>query len=171
MRAFDRSSADLLVLRQDEVALGVSEAEWRRLLESAQPDSAVGIRHAAISGTEHHRLHVASIPERVGCHFHRVGEEQYSVVQGQGTMHFGLVEEGGDAPTVRVWRQLDVRVGDTFTIPQQYAHQLCSSGTDELVIVFACPDSHLDDRDRTLLADAPNLCITKSPSGTASAGE
>jgi mannose-6-phosphate isomerase-like protein (cupin superfamily) len=165
MKKEDMDPRALLSLRSDRASLGASEEEWRTALTGANPDPAVGIRHAALSGDEHYRLHVASIPQRVGCHYHRIGDEQYSVVQGQGVMHFGLVNEQqygamGDTTTkgvVRRWYQLAVKVGDTFTIPQQYAHQLCSVGSEELVIVFACPDSHLDERDRTLLGDAPGV--------------
>lgn len=157
------SPGGMLSLRKDTTALGVQESQWRAALTAAQPDPAVGIRHAPLSGDEQYRLHVASIPRRVGCHYHRVGDEQYSVVQGQGVMHFGRVEEHRQGTTpedsvkggVWQWHQVAVRAGDTFTIPAGFAHQLCSSGAEELVIVFACPDSHLDERDRILLQDAP----------------
>ena len=151
------SCGSILNLRRDGESLGVQEVEWRRLLDSAETDAVVGIRHVEVSGTEFRRLHVALIPVRVGCHFHRVGDEEYSVVQGRGTMHFGLVDESEGQPEVNEWLSLEVQEGDTFTIPQQYAHQLTSSTSEELVIVFACPDSHLDDRDRTMLPDAPSI--------------
>jgi mannose-6-phosphate isomerase-like protein (cupin superfamily) len=153
----------ILLLHKDTTALGVNESEWRAALTAAQPDQAVGIRHAPLSGDGQRRLHVASIPLRVGCHYHSVGDEQYSVVQGRGVMHFGRVEKSEqhvlqnttERGAVQQWYQLEVQAGDSFTIPEGYAHQLCSTGTEELVIVFACPDSHLDERDRTILEDAP----------------
>jgi mannose-6-phosphate isomerase-like protein (cupin superfamily) len=152
---------NILSLRQDSSALAVPESQWRNLLNTAQPDSLARIRRIEISGTPESRIHVASIPQQVGCHFHRVGGELYSVVAGRGTIHFGLVEERADGPVVRVWYQLDVRAGDTFTIPQGYAHQLEKAGGQELVILFECPDSHLNE-DRIFLPDSPNLQATKS---------
>jgi mannose-6-phosphate isomerase-like protein (cupin superfamily) len=151
------SSAQILGLRDDPTNLGIQQSEWRRLLEQAVADPAVGIRHAAIRGDEQRRFHVAAILKKVGCHFHRHGDEVYSVAHGSGTLHFGEVQDSPSGPQVPHWYELNVRSGHTFTIPEGYAHQLCQAGSEELVILFACPDSHLDTRDRTLLPDAPAI--------------
>jgi dTDP-4-dehydrorhamnose 3,5-epimerase-like enzyme len=53
-----------------------------------------------------------------------------------------------------------LRKGQNFTIPEGYAHQLERTGQEELVILFSCPDSHLDnDKDRLMLSDAPGLTV------------
>lgn len=155
--------ATILKLTNNDPALGLSEQEWKVALEKAQPDPVVGIRHAAIKGDFADRFHVASIPVRVGCHFHKVGDEDYAVVQGSGTMLFGKVLDPLEKPHVREWQKLEVRSGDKFTIPAGYAHQLCTDAGTSLVIVFRCPDSHLnDDADRTILPDSPLLPKTAS---------
>lgn len=148
--------ATVLKLTKDNPALGLSDEEWNSALEHAAPDREVGIRHAAIKGDSSDRFHVASIPVRVGCHFHKVGDEDYAVVQGSGTMVFGRVLDPSGTPHVKEWHKLEVRPGDKFTIPAGFAHQLCADAGTQLVIVFRCPDSHLNDSaDRTILPDSP----------------
>jgi mannose-6-phosphate isomerase-like protein (cupin superfamily) len=148
--------AAVLKLTKDNPALGLPDEEWSSALEHAAPDPVVGIRHAAIKGDISDRFHVASIPVRVGCHFHKVGDEDYAVVQGNGTMLFGQVLDPSGTPHVKEWQKLEVRPGDKFTIPAGFAHQLCADAGKQLVIVFRCPDSHLNDSaDRTILPDSP----------------
>ncbi len=144
--------ADLKLKSQGDL-LGVSAAQWQNALSQAEADPTVGIRHAQVAGDAQRRVHVAAIPQQVGCHFHARGDEDYAVVQGQGTLHWGDVEAGN---VVRWETPVQVSAGDSFTIPEGYAHQLRRRGDGDLVILFACPDSHLDDDvDRTMLPDAP----------------
>ncbi len=56
-----------------------------------------------------------------------------------------------------VWQKpLAVKAGDSFVIPEGFAHQLVRDGESPLTIIFACPDSHLGD-DRFLLPDSPHI--------------
>lgn len=144
--------ADLKLKSQGDL-LGVSPAQWQGALSSAEADPTVGIRHAQVDGDAQRRVHVAAIPQKVGCHFHAHGDEDYAVVQGLGTLHWGEVKE----QNIVSWEKpVEVKAGDSFTIPEGFAHQLRRRGDGDLVILFACPDSHLDDDvDRTMLADAP----------------
>jgi mannose-6-phosphate isomerase-like protein (cupin superfamily) len=138
--------------------LNIQDQEWRSALSNATPDLAVGIRHAAVSGDSDCRIHVAAIPRQVGCHFHAVGNEVYEVVEGAGCLHFGQVMNSEEPFEIRWQTPVDVTKGDNFVIPEGYAHQLQKQGEGDLTILFACPDSHLDDaRDRTILPDSPNL--------------
>lgn len=146
----------VLKLTKDDPALGLSDEEWTSALKHAAPDPVVGIRHAAIKGDIPDRFHVASIPVRVGCHFHKVGDEDYAVVQGSGTLLFGQVLDPNGTPHVKDWHKLEVTPGDKFTVPAGFAHQLCAAAGARLTIVFRCPDSHLNDsEDRTILPDSP----------------
>ncbi|MDD3148203.1 MAG: cupin domain-containing protein, partial [Candidatus Riflebacteria bacterium] len=101
------------------------------------------IRHVAISGNAQSRTHVAEIPKKVTCHYHTHGEEIYEVVEGTGLLKFGLVQKGSNSLTVAWQKPIKVTAGDTFTIPEWYAHQLIKSGSEPLTIIFACPDTHL----------------------------
>jgi mannose-6-phosphate isomerase-like protein (cupin superfamily) len=138
--------------------LAVAEQDWRAALSGAEPDLAVGIRHAVVSGDSAYRIHVAAIPRQVGCHFHAVGNEVYEVVEGAGCLHFGKVINSTAPFEVKWERPVKVAKGDNFVIPEGYAHQLQKQGEGDLTILFACPDSHLDNSvDRTLLPDSPSL--------------
>lgn len=60
-----------------------------------------------------------------------------------------------ESETSVAWQQpLRVKAGDSFVIPQSFAHQLVRDGESPLTIIFACPDSHLNE-DRFLLPDSP----------------
>ena len=74
--------------------------DWNLALERAKPDPKVGIRIAPLCGDDSIGLHVASIPDRVGCHFHRHGGETYQIMTGTGTLHLGKVEEGPSGVSV-----------------------------------------------------------------------
>lgn len=76
------------------------------------------------------------------------------MVEGEGILFFGQVT--GNQVSTDAWRNIKVRTGDSFVIPEGYAHQLRKIGTGDLTILFGCPDSHLDDNeDRYMLPDAP----------------
>ena len=147
-------------LRFNESAyrLQVPETEWMTALKSAERDPSVGIKHAALNGDIHWRIHVASIPQQVGCHFHQQDDETYEVVQGRSILHFGRAVSKGGTYQVQWETPVSVAAGDCFVVPEGYAHQLQRQGNEHLTILFACPDSHLDDEgDRTLLPDSPHL--------------
>ena len=152
------NSLQKLQLNDTKHRLSITKEQWLAALNSATTDPSVGIRHAALSGDEHWRIHVAAIPQQVGCHFHKQGDETYEVVQGRGTLHFGEAVQAEDGDRV-IWETpVAVKAGDCFVVPEGYAHQLQRQGDEDLTILFACPDSHLDDEsDRTLLPDSPAL--------------
>lgn len=148
-----------LKFQADNSSLGVKTAEWQVVLDTVVPDAVAGIRHAAVKGNAEHRLHVAAIPEKVNCHVHFHGEEGYGVVAGTGRLHWGQVTISADnTPSIKWEKPVDVKAGESFIIPEGYAHQLQKTGNSDLVIVFGCPDTHLDNtQDRLMLADAPTL--------------
>jgi mannose-6-phosphate isomerase-like protein (cupin superfamily) len=166
--------SQLLQLSKQGPLLEIDPTKWRTNLRYADHDPDAGIAHACF-GQSHvagHKLHVARIEVRVNNHFHRVGPEHYAVVEGSGIMFFGkVVESFGKAPTVEKPYSMYVEKGDTFTIPEGYAHQLCSLGGQPITLIFSCPDSHLDNnQDRIMLPDSPLLLEKKggeqSPAGT-----
>ncbi|MCK5086903.1 MAG: hypothetical protein KAQ90_05250 [Melioribacteraceae bacterium] len=147
---------DLLKLEKFGNNLSIAEAEWKKALAVAEPDPVVGIRHAVVSGDEHYRIHVAAIPNQVGCHFHKVGNEDYEIVEGNGILYWGIVTIDNGKFTVNWEEPVNVNCGDSFVIPEGYAHQLCKLGDSDLTILFGCPDTHIDDSaDRFILPDAP----------------
>ena len=135
--------------------LDIDDAIWKKALEKVEPDNVVGILHASLTGDENCRSHVAQIPEKVGAHVHFIGDESYSVVAGEGLLHYGLTNENGNVE----WETpLPVSTGQSFVIPEGCAHQLEKKGGEDLVILFSCPDSHLNDTlDRMMLENSPFL--------------
>ncbi len=131
---------EILRLRKDGHSLDIQARQWKEALQKATPDEVVRIRHAALDGDALYRKHVAAIPDRVGCHFHSQGNEDYAVVSGEGKLYWSKVEKIADEFHVHWEEPLHVQEGDSFIIPEGYAHQLKNTGQDELVILFACPD-------------------------------
>ena len=152
------NNSEVLQFNDAALRIGIPRSEWESALKKAEPDPAVGIRHAALSGDVNYRVHVARIPRQVGCHFHQHGCETYEVVQGKGVLHFGKVSQSDDGTSIEWNSPVEVFTGDCFLIPEGYAHQLQKHGNEELTILFACPDSHInDEEDRYHLEDSPYL--------------
>lgn len=138
----------------------VEEKIWKNALAAATLDETAGIRHAAISGDPALRLHVAEILDRVNCHVHLEGNENYQIIQGEAVLHYGGGEFFNGIFKFSEKNELKVSSCDCFVIPPGCAHQLVRSGSEKLIILFSCPDSHLS-HDRYLL---PDLCPEKIPS-------
>jgi mannose-6-phosphate isomerase-like protein (cupin superfamily) len=131
-----------------------NKTNWKRALEQAVRDPKVGIRIARLCGDEHFGLYVASVPDRVGCHVHFHGSETYEIVKGKGELHLGFVR-GRDPDSIE-WRQSEpVEAGDVFLIGPGFAHQLRNKGKADLVIIFGCPPSHLDNHLDRLMIESP----------------
>ncbi len=131
-----------------------SKSNWKRALEQAVRDPKVGIRIARLCGDEHFGLYVASVPDRVGCHVHFHGGETYEILAGTGELHLGFVRQENPGPIE--WRKPEpVEAGDAFMIGAGFAHQLRNKGTDDLVIIFGCPPSHLDNQLDRRMIDPP----------------
>lgn len=130
------------------------KSNWRTALEQAVRDPKVGIRIARLCGDDQFGLYVASVPDRVGCHVHFHGSETYEILEGKGELHLGFVH-GREHGSVE-WRKPEpVEAGDAFMIEQGFAHQLRNKGKGDLVIVFGCPPSHLDNHLDRLMIEAP----------------
>ncbi len=153
-----------LNLKSDGAMLGISTAAWQSALKRCEADPGAQIRHAPIAGTAAYRTHVAEIGESVTCHFHQRGDEDYAILSGRGRLHWGAVVKTADGAFDVAWEApLSVASGDSFRIPAGYAHQLENLGRDAMVILFGCPDSHIDDcADRIMLPTAPELVRARS---------
>ena len=164
-----KTGREKLCLNSDGRNLDIPEASWKEALKTAILDPVVQIRHAPIEGgSEEYRTHVASISKQVGCHFHEVEDEGYAVVAGYGRLHWGEAVKNSEGGWDVKWETpVDVSKGDSFVIPEGYAHQLQNIGDKDLIIVFGCPDTHIDDeQDRISLPDAPRPQPVKpSPPG------
>jgi len=131
---------------------GIAQNVWREALEKAKPDLVAKIRHAELGGDSSWRLHVAEVGDKVACHVHFEGHEIYEIVSGSGVMLSSPVAAAGGAFRAIRCDSLSVKVGDVFSVPEGFAHQLVRSGSEPLIIIFACSDNHLGE-DRQFLSD------------------
>ncbi len=146
------SGRDLLQFNDATSRMDIPAERWQTALEGAKEDPAVKIKIARVDGNSDWINHVASIGNKIGCHFHSEGDELYQVVLGAGTLYWGRVEEVDGEFIVHKEDPVHVETGDSFNIPEGYAHQLAKTGTEPLVITFGCPESHVS-TDRTMLPD------------------
>jgi oxalate decarboxylase/phosphoglucose isomerase-like protein (cupin superfamily) len=135
-----------------EKGFTIAKEKWQTALAKAESDYVAKIRHGRLKGNEFWRLHVAEISDKVACHVHDSGIEVYEIVSGKGTLFYGPIVLAGGKPIVKFVKELSVTEGDVFIVPEGYAHQLLNIGSEPLIILFACPDSHLGN-DRLVMND------------------
>ena len=113
-------------------------------ISKAQFDSVVEIKIMFLTGDENLGFYVAEIGphQRVGAHYHFAGTEIYQVLEGSGEIHIG---KPIDEKNVEWTLSKKVKVGDCFTIKEGQVHQLINDQDEKLLILFACPKSHLSD--------------------------
>lgn len=116
---------------------------WEKL-KDAKLDAEVGIQIVPIAPGRDTTYYVAEIPERVQAHVHRMGDEFYHVLKGEGIIHVGLVTFENNTPVSVDWQSpVKVDRDDVFNIPAGYAHSLRNTGGDVLIIGFVCSPNHL----------------------------
>jgi mannose-6-phosphate isomerase-like protein (cupin superfamily) len=126
-------------------------------LAEAPHDPKVGIRIAQLGRTGQTGIYAATIDKgkKVGAHCHPRGQEIYLIMQGRGIMHCGLVVKHKKQIATDWLKSRVVKRGDCFTVERGYAHQLANTGNKELILIFVCPEDHLTDKNRVMLADHP----------------
>jgi len=111
-------------------------------LKDAEKDGAVGIRSIRLSGDDSFAFYAAEIDglKRIGAHYHTKGNEIYQVVEGSGKMNIGVVTEENQVQ----WKEsVAVKKGDCFSVMEREVHQLENTSSEKLIIIFACPYSHI----------------------------
>lgn len=121
---------------------------WKEKLSDATLDPKVGIKIAKLTQDQEFSMHVTEIApgSKVGSHFHQDGVEVYQILSGKGHMYLAEADRQSEI------QKLDVSGGDFFTIKPNVVHQLENSGSDPLVLIFGCPQSHLS-ADRVICQD------------------
>lgn len=118
-------------------------------LKNAEKDEAVGIRSIRLSGDDNFALYAAEIDgnKSIGAHYHTNGNEIYQVVEGNGQMNIGILNDEDNIE----WKEpVVVKKGDCFTVRENEVHQLENTSSEKLIIIFACPYSHIS-TDRTVV--------------------
>ncbi|PRC94206.1 cupin domain-containing protein [Solimicrobium silvestre] len=119
--------------------------DWNTALDTCIYDSTVGIKIAKLAGDAFLSTYLTSIDpgKSVNAHYHKKGNEHYHIIQGSGEMT--LVDVGSKALT-----KVDVYHHQSFVVQENTLHQLKNTGNTKLVLMFSCPESHLNE-DRFLL--------------------
>jgi len=105
-------------------------------------DPEVGIRIVKVTSDDQMGLCVAELGTHcsVTAHYHKNGSEIYQIVQGEGTIHTGLLS-GND--TVSWNREVEVTSGDCFTIKEGEIHKLENTGSEPMIACLVCPAAHI----------------------------
>ena len=110
-------------------------------LQNAPIDASANIRVIQLTGDATLAVFAAEISPKTALkpHYHSVGIETYQILQGEGIMKVGVVQNG----TV-VWNEsFATKTGDCFTIPEGNVHQIINESEDTLLAIFSCPENHL----------------------------
>ena len=111
-------------------------------ISKAEMNPLVGIRIAFLTGDDSLSFYVAEIGphKKVGSHYHISGIEIYQILEGSGEIHLGnpLIND-----SVNWTVSKKVKMGDCFTVAEKEVHQLINTEDTKLLILFACPKSHL----------------------------
>lgn len=128
---------------------------WKEEIINAPLDPKVNIQIAPLAGDETTSLYATVLKpgSKVTAHVHQEGVEVYHILKGTGEIYTGQVEENQRVQ----WNPPQVvKEGDVFSIEPCVVHQLKNtSSTDDLVLIFVCPQAHLKE-DRKITADYPN---------------
>ena len=112
---------------------------WESMLNKANHDSKVGIKIAKLN--EYNGistfLTTLDVGKSVTPHFHKEGVEHYHIIQGHGTLHLKNMLDG-------TTYSLSIKAHQSFTIEENILHQLTNNGQSQLVLMFSCPETHLD---------------------------
>ncbi|RXZ36482.1 cupin domain-containing protein [Oxalobacteraceae bacterium CAVE-383] len=118
---------------------------WLANLERIDYDDVVGIKIAKLAGDANFSTYLTAIDlgKSVSPHYHKNGDEHYHIIRGRGEITLTNLDSM-EITTIAIDEQ------SSFTVPENTLHQLKNSGDEPLILMFSCPESHLDE-DRFLL--------------------
>jgi quercetin dioxygenase-like cupin family protein len=110
-------------------------------LKDASMDNSAGIKIVKLSGDESLSFYAADIAPHTALtpHYHKEGIDAYQILKGTGTMKTGPFAQGAT-----VWTEkFTANEGDCFHIEAGIVHQILNETDEQLILVFACPESHV----------------------------
>jgi len=110
-------------------------------LENSPMDNKAGIRLVKLTGDKEISVYAADIAPKTELkpHYHKLGIETYQILQGEGVMKIGNLENGKV-----LWTEVfTAKVGDCFSIEEGLVHQILNESDKPLLAVFSCPESHV----------------------------
>ncbi len=113
--------------------------QWKNLIDNCKFDEKVGIRIAKITGNEEFSTFITVIsPNKfVKPHYHNHGDEHYHIISGKGKIILKKIEDNQEKSYL-------VNGKESFVVPEKTIHQLINIGTDDLILMFSCSMSHLN---------------------------
>ncbi|MCD6027139.1 MAG: cupin protein [Solimicrobium sp.] len=119
--------------------------DWKSALEICVYDETVGIKIAKLNGNTQFGTYLTSIDpgKSVNPHYHKKGEEHYHIIEGSGEIELINVK-------TRIRTTTKVNKYSSFTVNPNTSHQLKNTGSEPLILMFSCPESHLNE-DRFLM--------------------
>jgi mannose-6-phosphate isomerase-like protein (cupin superfamily) len=130
------------------MANNMKVTHWKKALENAVLDPAVGIRIAPLTDNTSFGMYVTEIlpGKKISAHYHQEGGEVYEIIRGNGMLYTAPAESQSHHTATTV------TAGDFFNIDPNVVHQLVNTGDEPLILIFGCPGTHLG-LDRVVVSD------------------
>jgi uncharacterized cupin superfamily protein len=115
----------------------------RNCLESGRIDEQAGIVLSLVEDRVTYATYVAHVKSAIPEHWHNVGGELYTILEGHGSLRWSKLEsqDGHSVMTVLESGQFPVFPGCSFSIPPQYGHSLIPDGP--ILLQLDCLKAHL----------------------------
>jgi mannose-6-phosphate isomerase-like protein (cupin superfamily) len=112
--------------------------DWKSRLNCCKYDANVGIRIARLAGDGGFATYLTVIDpgQSVTPHYHASGDEHYHILSGAGEVSL-YDRVANTAQTAPVSEQ------QSFVVNANTVHCLKNTGAEPLVLMFSCPESHL----------------------------
>jgi len=109
-------------------------------VSKGEMDQVAGIKITHLAGDADLSFYLAEIEpsKKINAHYHKKGTEIYQIFEGSGEIRIGKNKNANN------WDiQKTVKKGDCFSVGEGQVHQLVNTGNEKLILLFACPKSHL----------------------------
>lgn len=119
--------------------------DWKFELQHCTYDATVGIKIAKLAGDSRFSTYLTAIDpgKCVNAHYHKIGDEHYHIILGCGEIT--LIDVFSK---IKITRQ--VATFNSFVVAANMSHQLRNTSSEPLILMFSCPESHLQE-DRFVL--------------------
>jgi len=114
--------------------------DWVAAIEACDLDVTAGIKIAKLCGDAKFSTFLTHIApgKHVNAHYHKHGVEHYHVIEGTGEIELTHL-------TSRKSITRKVEKYCSFVVEENTIHTLSNIGNGPLILMFSCPESHLND--------------------------
>lgn len=117
----------------------VNKINWQKAMNNCEYDEKVGIRIAKIAGNKEFSTYITAIDytRSVTPHYHKIGDEHYHILEGEGKVILRNMINNEECT-------FSAYGGESFVVPANTLHQLINTGENKLILMFSCPENHLN---------------------------